>query len=323
MTDVRRGGLGPDDLACRVAVIAGGSGGIGSATARRLADAGATVVVGYHAGRERAAGLVASLPGEGHAALRISVDDTPSIGAAAEAVRGRHGRCDVLVNCAGWTAAVPHADLDALDDATIDRVLVTNVRGAFALVRAFAPLLRSSGDSVAVTVSSIAASTGSGSNIAYCGAKAAVDTMTMSLARVLAPEVRVLTVAPAAVDTGFVPGRDSAAIEKQAAGTPLRVLVHPDDVAVAIIGTVTHLRIATRDSHHRGRRQAPVERPRRRRGRRLRRSQPRIIEEALKICWVSPNCSIRAATRWSRRAFVCSGNAGAAASRAVASVVSP
>jgi 3-oxoacyl-[acyl-carrier protein] reductase len=243
--EMRRGGLGPYDLAGRVAVIAGGSGGIGSATARRLADAGTTVVVGYHRGRQRAADLAASLPGEGHAALRLSVDDTPAIGAAAEAVRGWHGRCDVLVNCAGWTAAVPHADLGALDDATIDRVLATNVRGAFALVRAFAPLLRSSGDSVAVTVSSIAASTGLGSNIAYCGAKAAVDTMTMSLARVLAPEVRVLTVAPAAVDTGFVPGRDSAAIEKQAAGTPLRVLVHPDDVAVAIIGVVTHLRIAT------------------------------------------------------------------------------
>jgi NAD(P)-dependent dehydrogenase (short-subunit alcohol dehydrogenase family) len=75
--EVRRGGLGPYDLAGRVAVIAGGSGGIGSATARRLADAGATVVVGHHRGRQRAADLAASLPGEGHAALRISVDDTP------------------------------------------------------------------------------------------------------------------------------------------------------------------------------------------------------------------------------------------------------
>src|ERR1017187_4973506 len=74
---------------------------------------------------------------------------------------------------------------------------------------------------------------------------ATVHMMCLSRARVLAPDVRVLIVAPAAVDTGFVLGRDSAAIEKQAAGTPLRVLVHPDDVAVAIIGTVTHLRVAT------------------------------------------------------------------------------
>ena len=265
MTELRQGGLGVYDLAGRVAVVAGGSGGIGAATARRLADAGATVLVGYHSGEQRAARLVASLPGPGHGdgpgpgdgpgqepgsaaghrALRIAVDETPSITAAAATVRARHGRCDVLVNCAGWTAAVPHADLDALDDATIDRVLAVNVRGAFALVRAFAPLLRDSGDAAVVTVSSIAASTGSGSNIAYCGAKAAVDAMTMSLARVLAPQVRVLTVSPAAVDTGFVPGRDSAAVGKQAAGTPLRVVVHPDDVAVAIIGTITHLRTAT------------------------------------------------------------------------------
>jgi 3-oxoacyl-[acyl-carrier protein] reductase len=247
VTELRQGGLGVYDLAGRVAVVAGGSGGIGTATARRLAEAGATVVVGYHGGQQRAADLVASLPGpgQGHRALRISVDDTPSIGAAAEAVRLRHGHCDVLVNCAGWTAAVPHEDLDALDDATIDRVLATNVRGAFALVRAFAPLLRGGGDSVVVTVSSIAALSGTGSNIAYGASKAAVDTMTMSLARVLAPQVRVLAVAPAAVDTGFVPGRGRAAIEKQAAGTPLRVVVHPDDVAVTIIGIVTHLRIAT------------------------------------------------------------------------------
>lgn len=247
MSELRRGGLGLYDLAGRVAVVAGGSGGIGAATARRLAEAGATVVVGYHTGRQRAADLIASLPGQeqGHSALRISVDDTPSIGAAAEAVRARHGHCDVLVNCAGWTAAVAHADLDALDDVTIDRVLVTNVRGAFALVRAFAPLLRGSGDAVVVTVSSVAASSGTGSSIAYAAAKAAVDTMTMSLARVLAPQVRVLAVAPAAVDTGFVPGRGRDAIEKQAAGTPLRVVVHPDDVAVTIIGIVTHLRIAT------------------------------------------------------------------------------
>jgi 3-oxoacyl-[acyl-carrier protein] reductase len=263
VTELRRGGLGVYDLAGRVAVVAGGSGGIGAATVRRLADAGATVVLGYHSGEQRAARLIASLPGPGreagpgrepgpsrepgpgHSALRISVDETPSITAAAETVRTRHGRCDILVNCAGWTAAVPHAALDALDDATIDRVLAVNVRGAFALVRAFAPLLRGSGDAAVVTVSSIAASTGSGSNIAYCGAKAAVDAMTLSLARVLAPQVRVLTVSPAAVDTGFVPGRDSAAVEKQAAGTPLRVVVHPDDVAVAIIGAITHLRTAT------------------------------------------------------------------------------
>jgi 3-oxoacyl-[acyl-carrier protein] reductase len=245
VTELRRGGLGVYDLAGRVAVVAGASGGIGAATARRLAGAGATVVAGYHGGSERASSLVAALAGDGHTALRIAVDDSSSVAAAAAEVGAQHGRCDVLVNSAGWTAAVPHADLDALDDATFDRVLAVNVRGAFALVRGFAPLLRASGDAVVVTVSSISASTGLGSNIAYCAAKAGVDTMTMSLARVLAPEVRVLAVSPAAVDTGFVPGRDSAAIARQAEGTPLRVVVDPDDVAVAIMGAVTHLRTAT------------------------------------------------------------------------------
>lgn len=245
MSNARRGGRGEYALEGRVAVVTGGSSGIGAATVRRLAEAGATVMVGYNAGKDRAEALIADLPGSGHLALHLPMEDTGAIVAAAALVRDRHGKVDVLVNSAGVTRAVPHADLDSLDDASFDRILITNVRGPFATVRAFARLLRDSGDSVVVNVSSLSGSTGLGSSIAYCASKGALDTMSLSLARVLAPETRVISVAPAAVATDFVPGRGREGVEKQAASTPLKTVAEPDDVALAILSAITHLRLTT------------------------------------------------------------------------------
>jgi len=245
MNDLRRGGLGTYALSDKVAVVSGGSGGIGAAIVRRLAAAGAKVAVGYGGGLQRAQALVAELPGEGHRALALPMEDSEALRAAAAETRKVYARCDILVNSAGITRAVPHADLEALDDATFDRIYTTNVRGPFATIRAFVPLLREAGDAVIVNISSISAFTGSGSSIAYCASKAALDTMGLSLARALGPQIRVITVSPAAVETDFVPGRDRAAIEKQARSTPLRVVVHPDDVALSVMGAITHLRLAT------------------------------------------------------------------------------
>jgi len=248
VTNVRQGGQGAYALQGRVAVVTGGSNGIGAATVKRLAEAGASVVVGYNAGKDRAEALIAGLAGSGHQALRVPMEDSAAIAAAAAAVGLRFGKVDVLVNSAGVTRAVPHADLDGLDDATFDRILATNVRGPFATIRAFAPLLRASGDSIVVNVSSLSGTTGLGSSIAYCASKGALDTMSLSLARVLAPETRVISVAPAAVATDFVPGRGREGVEKQAASTPLRIVAEPDDVALSIMAAVTHLRLTTGSS---------------------------------------------------------------------------
>lgn len=244
-TDARPGNLGEYGLQDRVAVVTGGSGGIGAATVRRLAAGGATCVVGYNSGEDRARALVAALPGRGHLTLRTPMESSDALRAAAAEVEARLGRCDVLVNSAATTRAVPHADLEALDDALIDRVLVANVRGPFATIRAFAPMLRRGGDGVIVNVSSLAAVTGTGSSIVYGASKTALDTMGMSLARVLAPEVRVVSVSPSAVATDFVPGRSREAVERQAATSPLKRVTEADDVALAILGAITHLRFTT------------------------------------------------------------------------------
>ena len=248
MVQIRAGGQGEYRLEGRVAVVTGGSGGIGAATAKRLAAAGARVVVGYNNGRDKAEMLLKELAGEGHIALRIPMEDSAAIVAAADIVREKFGRTDVLVNSAGVTKAVAHADLDGLDDATFDRIMITNGRGPFSTIRAFAKLLRAAGDSVVINLSSISGTTGLGSSIAYCASKAALDTMGLSLARVLGPEVRVLAVSPAAVATDFVPGRGREGVEKQAASTPLKIVAEADDVAMAIVAGITHLRLTTGSS---------------------------------------------------------------------------
>jgi 3-oxoacyl-[acyl-carrier protein] reductase len=234
-------------LAGRLALVVGGSGGIGAATARRLAEGGARVVIA-HTDRSsgEAAALTASLPGTGHAALPADVADTASLIALREAIKAHYGdRLHVLVNAAGFTKPVPHADLDGLDDALIDRMFAVNWRGQFAAIRTFAPMLKASGDGLVVSLSSIAGQTGAGSSIAYCATKAGIDVMTKSLARALAPEIRVMGVAPGVVDTGFVPGRGPEFNAKTAASTPLRRVATPEDVAEAIVACATSLGFST------------------------------------------------------------------------------
>jgi 3-oxoacyl-[acyl-carrier protein] reductase len=236
-------------LAGRVAVVTGGAGGLGQAICEGLAAEGASVIIGYHSSSQAAKALADALPRLGllarHAAMQATVTDSANLTELAHRVESDWGRCDILVNCAGTTRFVPHADLDALDDALIDQVLTTNVRGPLAAVRAFRPLLSSSGAGLVVNISSIAAVTAIGSNIAYCASKAAVNNMTMSLARALAPAIRVVSISPGLSDTGFVGQLDRNWRDEQAARTPLKRLALPKEVAAAVIAAATHLSFTT------------------------------------------------------------------------------
>lgn len=234
-----------DRLEGRDVLVAGGLGAVGRATAAHAARLGARAILLHRRPESEASDFIRGLPGAGHFGVNASITDSESLARAAASVRERCSKLDVLVNTAGFTKPVPAADLDALDDALIDAIFQANWRGVFATIRAFRALLDASGEGLVVNVSSISATTGTGSNLAYVAAKAGVDVLGKSLARALAPRIRVLTVSPGVVESGFVPGRGADFNAKAAASTPLRRIGRPEDVAAAIVACATQLRFAT------------------------------------------------------------------------------
>jgi 3-oxoacyl-[acyl-carrier protein] reductase len=233
-----------DPSASPVAVVVGGSGGIGSGICRRLAADGHRVVVGYASGRERAEALVGELGAE-HRALQIIATDPDSLETARVAIDADFGVLDVLVNCGGVTRPVAHDDLDSLDDELIDRIFAVNWRGPFAAIRSFRALLEAADDPVVVNISSVAGTTGLGSNVAYCASKAALDSLTRSLARSLAPKIRVVSVAPGWVEGEYAASMPPGFVDGQRDATPLKRLASPENVAAAVSAVVHDLTCTT------------------------------------------------------------------------------
>ena len=157
----------------KIALVTGGGGGIGSAICEGLAAAGYRVVVNYRSNLEKAQATLDSLAGEGHLLHQATITESDELAGMAAAVAEKYGKLDLLVNNAGITTPVPHDDLDGLSDEWIDRIFQTNVRGAFACVRAFKLLLEAGDNICVINISSIAGRTGVGSNVAYCASKAA------------------------------------------------------------------------------------------------------------------------------------------------------
>jgi 3-oxoacyl-[acyl-carrier protein] reductase len=229
----------------KVVVVTGGGGGIGSAICAACATAGASVVITYNQDEARARRLAERLPGAGHLVAHAPVDDSPALARLAEQVAARYGSLDLLVNNAGITRPVPHDDLDGLDDDLIDQIFRVNWRGAFAAVRALRRLLAAGPGGLVVNISSVAGRTAVGSNIAYCASKAALDSLTMSLARALAPQIRVVSVSPGWVEGEYAQRMRPELIDEQRSKTPLGRIAQAQDVADAVIAAATLLSFTT------------------------------------------------------------------------------
>jgi 3-oxoacyl-[acyl-carrier protein] reductase len=228
----------------QVAIVTGGGGGIGSAICRRLAHAGVqTIIIDLQ--HEKAQALVDTLPGENHMVSNASITDSAALKALAARIADRYGTVDLLVNNAGVTTPVAHDDLDGLSDEWIDRIFQVNWRGSFACVRAFRDLLRAEDGGTVVNISSIAGTTGVGSNVAYCASKAAIDSMTRSLGRALAPEIRIVSVAPGWVMGEYAKRFDPAYLQQQIDLTPVGRLATPEDVADTVWAIATTLTLMT------------------------------------------------------------------------------
>jgi 3-oxoacyl-[acyl-carrier protein] reductase len=190
------------DLTGKVALVTGGSGDVGRAIAKALAEAGVEVAVSYAGDADRARATVNAVQAEGRQSLAVQLDqrDPKSIDACVATVAGRLGRIDILVNNAAWNIGIPFSDLDSLTADIWDRVLETNLRGPFLLTKAFAPELRRHKSGRVVNIASLAGIRPGGSSIAYASSKAALIHLTRCLAVALAPDVTVNCVAPGLVE---------------------------------------------------------------------------------------------------------------------------
>lgn len=217
----------------RVAIVTGSSSGIGEEIARRLSALGATVVVNSSSSVEAGEAVAASLPGES-VYIRADISDQSQAHALVDETIERFGRLDYLVNNAGWTSVVPHEDLDALSDEIFRKTFEVNVFGTWWLTKRAIPHLRESDDPCIVNITSVAGLRPMGSSIAYSMSKAALNQMTVLLAKSYGP-IRVNAVAPGLVATPWTSDWDAmhAAV---AATAPIPRSATPEDCAEATLG---------------------------------------------------------------------------------------
>lgn len=223
-----------------VAIVTGGATGIGRATSERLAAAGCAVAIVYSRSEVDAADTVNAIRARGQdaIALRADVTDGRQVEHMMAEVIARYGGLDYLVNNAGATRQLPFNELDAVTDEIWDELFAVNVKGAFNCCRAAAPHLRRGPGSAIVNVGSIAGETGYGSSLPYAVSKSALHGMTRSLARALAPEIRVNCIAPGAVQTRWWAGHE-AKMRQLSGHLPLQRISTPQDIADCIWALLT------------------------------------------------------------------------------------
>jgi ketoreductase RED2 len=219
----------------RVVLVTGSSSGIGEQIARRFADLGAAVVVNSSSSIE-AGERVATELGDRACYVQADIADRDQARRLVDATVARFGGLDVLVNNAGWTTRVDHRDLDALTDDIFVKTFEVNVFGTWWLTKAAIPHLRASADGNIVTISSIAGLRPVGSSMAYAMSKAALNQMTVLLAKSYGP-IRVNAVAPGLVETAWT--REWSDLHAGVARTsPVGRVATPDDVAEATLALV-------------------------------------------------------------------------------------
>jgi 3-oxoacyl-[acyl-carrier protein] reductase len=228
----------------KAAIVTGASSddGIGAECAKILASRGCNVVVNYATNKDGAEKVVATCKASGADAIAVQgdVSKDEDCKRLVQAAVDRWGRLDVLINNAATTKPIPHKRMDLLDAAEFERVFSVNVIGNYQMTRAAAPHLKASGDAAVVNISSVGAFRAGGSSMAYTASKGALNTLTLSTARALAPEVRVNALCPGGMLgawTRKILSEEQYQDRLKAAKTeyPLHRGIWPRDVAVAAL----------------------------------------------------------------------------------------
>ncbi|MEM7191189.1 MAG: SDR family NAD(P)-dependent oxidoreductase [Pseudomonadota bacterium] len=229
-------------MADQVAIITGASSGIGAAAAKMMAESGIKVVANYAGNAAGAAAVVEACEAVGGEAIAVQGDVSQDhvCRDIINECMDRFGGLDILINNAGMTRAASMADMDAVSADDFSDLYSVNLIGVYQMVRAALPQLKASANGAVVNTSSIAGLTGLGSSVAYAASKGALNTLTQSLARSLAPDVRVNGICPGFVDSEWwAKQHDEEMIEKlrqrAISTTLLRRTVSSEDCAEAIL----------------------------------------------------------------------------------------
>ena len=230
------------DVEGGVAIVTGSSSGVGAACARQLAEKGCHVLINYASNAQGAEQTRAACEALGveTEVVRADVSEDADCQRLASAALDRWGRIDALVNNAGTTRFCDHADLDGLSRQDFEDIYAVNTVGPYQMTRAVVPAMKQGGRGAIVNVASIAGVMGVGSSIAYVASKGALISMSLSLARVLGPEIRVNTVCPGFIqgdwlEAGMGAERYEATRAFLEETTPLRLTTTPDTIAEGIL----------------------------------------------------------------------------------------
>ena len=193
----------------KVAIITGSSQGLGASIAVKLSQRNINLVINYSSNKDMALKIKDECVNNGVEAITVQADvssDDDCKKIVQETINA-FGRVDILVNNAGTTKFADHSKLDKLNDDDFINIYKVNVIGPYQMIRAVEPIMKENGFGSVVNISSIAGKTGIGSSIAYAASKGALNTMTLSLAKALGPEIRVNTVCPGFIGTGWFENR--------------------------------------------------------------------------------------------------------------------
>jgi len=225
------------DLKGKVAIVTGGGTGMGKEIVKRLAAAGAHVVVNYSRSEAEAMATAQELEAYHVQALPMQADvsSAAAVASLVEQTERQLGRLDVLVNNAGYTKFVPMKDLDGMPEAEWERTFDVNVKGIWLCTKAAVPAMRRAGGGVVLNVTSVSGLKVGGSSMAYAVSKAAAIHLTRCLAFALAPEIRVNAVAPALVVTRWWAHASAEQLAQMRASFPLQRSIAPEEVATAAL----------------------------------------------------------------------------------------
>ena len=229
------------NLKNKVAIVTGAATGLGAATAQLLSQAGANVVINHMPGQEYEAQSVAGRCPNTSLCYAADITKDDECKAMVQAAIDQWSRADILINNAGINKPVDHDDLEGLSRHDFLNIYSVNVVGAYQMIRAAAPAMKSQGQGIVVNISSGSGEYGNGSSVAYSASKGAMNTMTKSLGRALAPSIRVNAVCPGFIDTPLWDKLNLSEEEREEqrqaniSETPLQMEASPEIIARSVL----------------------------------------------------------------------------------------